>query len=781
MEILTLLKANIRHKKGSFVSIILLTLIIAMSVTVILSIRESTLAGVYDAHDGCVTPDIRALYMANNLSDELTDKVKSDGRVERISAIDAIVSEKASMNDREYGNVMFLIKADKNTKLLNDSLNGITDNAPPLQKGEIYVSQGLLSNLNGKVGQSMTVETLGGKHEFLVKGAYLDPMFGSSSIGWKGFLIGEEDYSEITAAVIKAETENKHGLGKILDIYKADSCTLTNAQLRRQLNSDTGFTDMAIGSCTREMLINYTTLAPMIICSAMLVFIMLLLAIVVIVAVHSISVEIEMNYVMFGVLKAQGFDKSKIRLLFLGQYLLAEIIGAVLGTVLSIPLVGVCSNIFVTITGIPAVLSIPAGIVALIFAALLALSAAAILLVTLKINKISPVRAISGAKNEIYFDSRLNAPISKRMLSLSLAFRQFTSAKRRYIGALVIVALLVFFMMTATVLANTVDSKSALESMGMLICEIRTVPKTNLTESDFEKIEEEIEKFTPIKKACYSTNAYYSFNGEEMMCSVYKDPSLLSALKGRMPEYDNEIAVTPILLKEFGLKIGDEVTVGKKGEKDVFLITGTVQLINDAGRSFLMSADASARLDSYPMLWGSYLLENGEDEELNQRIADALNDKFGSILEARGNAANMDDSISIAIKAMQIIIYTFSVLFSLIVVHMVCSKAFIQERTDIGIFKAAGFKTLGLRAQFAFRFLIVSVIGSALGGVLSCFFSEKMLEALLKSMGITSFNIIFRFSTFAIPISIVCISFFIFSYLVSGKIKSVKIRELVTE
>ena len=41
MEMITLLKANIRHKKGSFVSVILLTMIVAMSVTIVLSMPGS--------------------------------------------------------------------------------------------------------------------------------------------------------------------------------------------------------------------------------------------------------------------------------------------------------------------------------------------------------------------------------------------------------------------------------------------------------------------------------------------------------------------------------------------------------------------------------------------------------------------------------------------------------------------------------------------------------------------------------------------------------------------
>lgn len=781
MEILTLLKANIRRKKGSFICVILLTIIIAMSTTTILSIKESALKGVDNAHVLCDTPDISANYLAHNLIEDIIDGVKNDSRVKRVNTVDALLSEKAVMGDNEYGNIMMLVKAGKDTRLLKEGMDGIEDNAPELKRGEIYVPQGLLTDLNGKVGQNIIFKTIAGDYEFTVKGILLEPMFGSAMIGWKTLCIGNEDFTEITLAVSNAETENNDGIAKILEIYKSDDCTLTNAQLRRQLNLDWGITDMSYGSSTREMVINYTTLFCTVICSILLVFVMLLLAIVVIVTVHSISVEIETNYVTFGVMKAQGFDKNKIRMLFMGQYLLAEVIGAILGIVFGIPLIGAASNIFVTITAIPAVMSIPIGIIALILAALFVLSVISIFIITTKINRISPVRAISGAKNEVYFDSRLNVPISKRLLSPSIALRQFTSAKRRYAGTLVIISVLVFFMMTVTVLANTVTSKSALEAMGTMVAEVSVSPKRKLDDSDFKKIEKEIERLSKIEKAYYSNNAYFSFAGEEIMGCVYKDPSLLPALRGRVPLYDNEISVSPILLDEFGLRIGDEVIIGWKGKKEKFLISGTVQFMNDAGRSFLISYSAAEKIGFDYSLWGSYSLENSEDEERNAKIADSLNEKFGDILEAKANKGILDNSTETAIIAMQMIIYSFSVLFSLIVVYIVCSKAFVQERTDISIYKATGFKTSGLRRQFACRFLIVSMIGSAAGGLLSYFFSGKILGILLKGIGITSFNMNIVFSSFAIPITLICSVFFLFSYFVSGKIKTVKIRELVME
>lgn len=49
MEIFILLKANFRHKKGAFVSIILLMIIISMSLTVILSVQNNCNSSIENA------------------------------------------------------------------------------------------------------------------------------------------------------------------------------------------------------------------------------------------------------------------------------------------------------------------------------------------------------------------------------------------------------------------------------------------------------------------------------------------------------------------------------------------------------------------------------------------------------------------------------------------------------------------------------------------------------------------------------------------------------------
>ena len=148
---------------------------------------------------------------------------------------------------------------------------------------------------------------------------------------------------------------------------------------------------------------------------------------------------------------------------------------------------------------------------------------------------ISPLKAISGGKGDIYFDSRFNAPISQNALSSSLALRQFTSAKRRYIGTVVIIVILIFFMITMNVLGASMDSKSAMESMGMPSAELNLNYLDSVSDSQVAEVEAVIEAYTDIEKVYSLNHKYMSINGGDYMCVVYKNPDSMIMLEGRSP------------------------------------------------------------------------------------------------------------------------------------------------------------------------------------------------------------------------------------------------------
>ena len=90
MEIFTLLSANIRRKKGSFTSIILLMLIISMALTAFLSISKSTRASIENAMKTADAPDINIYIMDDFYRPETIAKVRNHSLVDRVEEVDSI-------------------------------------------------------------------------------------------------------------------------------------------------------------------------------------------------------------------------------------------------------------------------------------------------------------------------------------------------------------------------------------------------------------------------------------------------------------------------------------------------------------------------------------------------------------------------------------------------------------------------------------------------------------------------------------------------------------------
>lgn len=634
MEIFTLLKANIRHKKGSFASIIILMLIVSMAFTMIFSLQDNTAQSIEKAFDDVDTGEVTVFMTNVNYSEEAVNKVKNHSMVERVDVYPVVESWNMVCGENSYNNGSWmLMKQSDKYKMLNSDLSGYADSTPQLKKGEMYVTQGVLTAMNCNIGDTIKLNYIASDDEYVefkIKGAVVEPMLGAAVIGWKRVFISDEDFDEMMQKSIAVENPNNYSGSKFVycvDIYQKDSCTLTDKEFRRQLNLDTGIIDQGYGSMTKSVSVHYTNLFPQVILSILAVFVAFLLVAVLIVMSHSITTSIEMDYTSLGVLKSQGFSKGKIRAVFILQYLLAQLLGAVLGVALSFLLVAPVGNVFQPITAIPTQggASIVKSLLSVL--AILSVSALFIFFITRKVGKISPVRAISGGKNEIYFDSRIKAPITKKGLSSSLALRQFTSSKRRYAGAIVIVAILVFFMISVNLLGNLLTSQTAIESMGFMFTNCEVGVDKDVDDKTLERLDKTIEDFAHIEKRYYVLgNSYFSINGEQFLGTVYKTPEVINATKGRAPIYDNEIVITEIVADAMNLKVGDTVTVSYEDKRADYIISGFYQDGADTGMCFAMSQKGSDRLGYISNIFCGYRLS---DNTKGAEIEKAVKDKFG--------------------------------------------------------------------------------------------------------------------------------------------------------
>lgn len=172
-----------------------------------------------------------------------------------------------------------------------------------------------------------------------------------------------------------------------------------------------------------------------------------------------------------------------------------------------------------------------------------------------------------------------------------------------------------------------------------------------------------------------------------------------------------------------------------------------------------------------------------EDKSKTDEVIDKISEKYGDMfsIDVYDGSTSLLTQYDQVVSLLKLIIYTFSILFSFVVIRMVCTKSFIQERTIIGIYKALGFTSNMLRLQFAVRFLSMALLGEVLGGILSILFSGKTLSICLSLTGITKVVVEYTTMTVIMPIAVISISFFVFSYWASRKINRVEIRELVME
>lgn len=784
METLILLKAGLRHKKGVFLSIAALMLIIAFSITAIVSTNDSLIANLQSANEQADTGDLVAFIGEEYASSELLARIKANEAVERLRENNILVALETAVNGRASSNRTLLqayTPGDFPYSIFDRELAGFVSSPEPLRKGEIYVPLSYMSLYDSKLGGPVAIQTTAGEKTFTIGGFIQEPFMGAYFIGIKSLFITQEDYAELEGYA-DSETDAQPQLlsYRLLHIFKADASGLTIPQFKRLLNRETGILDYSYATLTKEDAIRYTRIFTDIGSGILYAFVILLFIIVMIVMGHSISTGIEMDYTNIGVLKSQGFTKGKIRRVLVLQYLIAQVGGAVLGYLLAIPQIKWIGGLFQPITGMLATSQVSFAKCLGITLAILLLMGLFVFANTARVAQISPLRAISGGRESIYFASRLNVGITKKGLDGSIALRQFTSGKRQYAALIAIAAILVYFMMSMTILANSMTPQAVEEGFGSIRSDITLQLNNRFTMDRAEAIEAEIKRLTPVASSIYLASFYFSVDGGEYNTTLYNNPGEMKSItKGRAPLYDNEIVVTEVLARELDKFMGDTVVLGFRGGKEEYVISGYYESMVDVGRCLAMSLSAGERLYPVTAQYGHIDLA---DAERKADVMAALNREFGDILTAaESEESNMEDIVASSLNGVTVFIYAVSVVFALVVVFMVCGRTFVKERQNIGIYKAMGFTSRRLRLQFALRFLFISILGAGLGIAASLFLSNRMLNVLLKSMGVTNFNTEYTLFNLLFPSVLTGLCFFLFSYLASAKIKSVSARELIVE
>ena len=207
--------------------------------------------------------------------------------------------------------------------------------------------------------------------------------------------------------------------------------------------------------------------------------------------------------------------------------------------------------------------------------------------------------------------------------------------KSRYIGAFVVALLLVFFAS----LVGRMDSWLGSDGKGMMDAfnpadhDIGVQSFGELTQEEFEKT---ILQYTDITDTYVLAMQTASLNGISYTANVIDQPERFHILEGRTCTADNEIVITEFIAANFGIAIGDTVTVRGDSGNGEYIVSGIYSCANDMGDNFGMNREGYLKIGrDHPNLWcWHYFLADSSQKGV---ITEALESAYGGDIHVHEN------------------------------------------------------------------------------------------------------------------------------------------------
>ena len=780
-SILKLARSNIRHGKGSFIGIIVLMMLMTFSFTGTVSNDDNLKRALDDRYEANNISEVLIYIYDDMLTDEMLEELDSYPEVDHYVINDhVLLNTPVRSNGGEVDTNMELCPVDENMQMFTE--DGKEVRHVDVNPGEIYLPYKVHRMEEFAIGNEITIRTHDGWSEpFVIKGYWEDVLMGAVTSSDNRAVISREDYDALIETGLDSFfSDTRYAvLNDEICVYAAQG--VSEDELRAVFDSDSDIVRASSGMVTRDEFKDIVSMYASIGTKTVVIFVAMLMVVILITINNCITSSIEMDYTELGVLKSQGFTNGDIRKIYVIQYMLALFIGAVLGLLISVPSSVVLIGLFTNITGLRTGVGVSFGKCIILSLLIMAVSCLFICIATSKVGRISPVRAISGGKEEMYFDNRLKVRIRKSPLSFFIALRDLQSGLKNYAGTLVITAIMVFFIATIGILKDGLDVDKIFINLDGDI-KIENMGGFNLC--DVDEVLSEVQSSDPDATIEVSFTRRMVVEDELLSVTAYiTDRDLLRPTEGRGPVYDNEICITKGVAELIGKGIGDTVTIGSVDSEEDYVVTGYFDTAWNFGYIVDMTPEGMERL-GYDEVGVAYVTLS--DTSKSESIADSLNEKYGSFLKAESYEEGQTtviykDMIGIIMNAFSYTITAVIIVFAAVIVIMVSKRAFIRERKDIGILKSLGFTAGNLRSQFSIRFVIVAAAGSAFGSILAMLFSRRLLIMILQIVGLTDFTSDYPPIVFFGPALIICTCYLLCSYLISARVKRVEVRELITE
>lgn len=618
------------------------------------------------------------------------------------------------------------------------------DNEEPaiLSNGHCYVTGSFLDLNNMEAGDIIVVKMGDTELELVIDGFVKDALLGSDFMGNTRILLSQEDME-----LLDSDEKNLQLRGQVCYIFTDDIKAIDSAASsldNLEFHNDRSVIKMAY---VMDMIVAFIVLI-LSVCLMIVSFVVLKFA---------INLTITEEYREIGVMKAIGIGNFKIRSIYITKYLIIAVVGSIIGFFLSIPF----GNLLIKTVTEKMYLGNSLGYALNIIGAVIVVLSILLFsyLSTNKVKKATPVDAIrSGQTGERYNrKSALKIRNFKANVPSFMAINDIFSSPRRYTTIIIAFALCTMFVLVLVNTVTTMKSEVLIDTFSSrsdLYVTLKPEDEMNSVftfttreewEQYFDTKEQELsdigmpcEVFVDFQYSCKITVDGKDFAfpcqqgfGTEMTYYTY--------FEGVAPSSPDEIAITKQVSDKLGVEIGDTVTIDYGLETRDVVVTAYFQTMNNLGELIRIHEDAKTDISHWSSFLGLQInfTDNPSEEEILRRKDVLEGDYFK---EAKTAKEFQIDALTV-VPTMEAVKYLLLGITLLVVIFVtvLMERSFISdEKKEIAILKAIGFKNGKIICWQVLRFGIVALIAAVIAAALSIPMTHLCISPIFGMMGTVS-------------------------------------------
>lgn len=670
-----------------------------------------------------------------------TESAVSDYRMEHIvyGSQDNVTAEDGS--EVEAKNATIFQSIESSVISLFDKEN---QKITTVEKGHVYASGSFMENNGLEEGDIIWLKHSGVEMPLILDGIAKDALLGSDFMGNIRFILNDEDMQ----VLLENEDIYEHYRGEICYVETEDAGAMSSAM--------TNVSNVAF-SCGRST-IKMCYVMEMIVAFIILLLSVCLVIVSFVVLKFSITFTITEEFREIGVMMAIGITNGKIRSLYIVKYFVMAVVGAMIGFGASIPF----GNMLIQSVSKNMVLGNDNAVLFNLLGAFIVVFVIILFayLCTGKVKKSSPIDAIRNGQTGERYQKKTVLRIQKSPASnaLFMAMNDILSSPGRFLTIMISFGICTLFVLILVNTTATMKSPNLIYTFGsksdLYMTDVSEVMKymSNGSKESIEHVMEEMEQELKNEgmpaEVCIEVQYKYpiTFEGNDYMliCQQGMGTEISDYVftEGVIPQNQYEIAITPQIAEMTGAQIGDTLTI-HYGEEDMdCMVTAYFQTMNQLGETIRLHEDAPTDFQyvSNVMQYQFNFTDAPDAEEIELR-KEKIKELYDND-EVINATEYCIDTIGVVetMESVQYLLLGITLVVVLLVTILMERSFIADEKSQIAILKAIGFKDRAVIKWHVYRFGIVGLISVILAAGVSIPMTDLCISPIFGMMGATDID-----------------------------------------